>query len=134
MIFALVDNVETLDFKFLLRPKDTNVPCIVEEGPDRILSGGRLQGEAREAVFRFKADDTVEYKVCIKADRVSPFDLAASWRAYQENRQPSAVRDIPDVSISSVPETSMEVHFSSPPQKKSSHQVQVAYKIYLLCQ
>ncbi|KAJ8423586.1 hypothetical protein Cgig2_021866 [Carnegiea gigantea] len=106
--FVVPPNHETLDFKFLLRPKDTNVPCVVEEGPNRILSGGRLREGARAAVFRFKADDIVEYKVCIKADRVSPFDVAASWRAYRENLQPSAVRGIPDVSISSVPETSME--------------------------
>lgn len=39
------------------------------------------------------------YKVFIKADIISPFDLAASWRAYQENFQPSTVRGIPDVSI-----------------------------------
>ena len=45
----------------------------------------------------------------IKADRVSPFDLAASWRAYQENLQPSTVRGIPDVSMNSVPESGTEV-------------------------
>lgn len=106
-------NVETLDFKFLLRAKDRNIPCIIEEGPNRILSGGRLQGDARAALFRLSADAVVEYRVCINADRVSPFDLASSWRAYQENLQPSAVRGIPDVSINSASQTGIEVKRSS---------------------
>lgn len=102
--FVVPPNHETLDFKFLLRPKYNNVPCIVEEGPNRLLSGGTLQGDARLAVFRINADEVLEYRVFIKADRVSPFDLAASWRAYQENLEPSTVRGIPDVSINSLPE------------------------------
>lgn len=106
--FVVPPNHETLDFKFLLRPKDSNNPCIIEEGPNRILSGGRLQGDARAALFRLNADAVLEYRVCINADRVSPFDLASSWRAYQENLQPSAVRGIPDVSMNSVPETGIE--------------------------
>lgn len=110
MCFA--GHVETLDFKFLLRPKDNNNPCIIEEGPNRILSGGRLQGDARAALFRLNVDAVLEYRVCIKADRVSPFDLASSWRAYQDNLQHSAVRKIPDVSIDSVPETGIEVQLN----------------------
>ncbi|KMT02145.1 hypothetical protein BVRB_9g207270 [Beta vulgaris subsp. vulgaris] len=106
--FVVPPNHETLDFKFLLRPKDNNNPCIIEEGPNRILSGGRLQGDARAALFRLNVDAVLEYRVCIKADRVSPFDLASSWRAYQDNLQHSAVRKIPDVSIDSVPETGIE--------------------------
>lgn len=66
--------------------------------------GGTLQGVARLAVFKFNTDEILEYQVFIKANRVSPFDLAASWRAYQENLEPSTVRGIPDVSINSVPE------------------------------
>ncbi|XP_057526901.1 6-phosphofructo-2-kinase/fructose-2,6-bisphosphatase [Amaranthus tricolor] len=106
--FVVPPNHETLDFKFLLRAKDSNIPCIIEEGPNRILSGGKLQGDARAALFRLSADAVVEYRVCINADRVSPFDLASSWRAYQENLQPSAVRGIPDVSINSVSQTGIE--------------------------
>ncbi|KAH9621576.1 hypothetical protein KSS87_023496 [Heliosperma pusillum] len=106
--FVVPPNHETLDFKFLLRPKDSATPCIVEEGPNRIFSGGRLQGDVTAALFRLSNDDVLEYRVHIKADRVSPFDLAASWRAYQENLQPSAVRGIPDVSINSVPEAGNE--------------------------
>lgn len=68
--------------------------------------GGTLQGVTRLALFRLTTDEVLEYRVCIKADRVSPFDLAASWRAYQENLEPSTVRGIPDVSINALPEDS----------------------------
>ncbi|KAA8549433.1 hypothetical protein F0562_001094 [Nyssa sinensis] len=106
--FVVPPNHETLDFKFLLKPKYNNAPCVVEEGPHRLLTGGTLQGDARSALFRVNNDDVLEYRVFIKADRVSPFDLAASWRAYQENLQPSTVRGIPDVSINSMPEAGAE--------------------------
>ncbi|KAF5744490.1 Fructose-2 6-bisphosphatase isoform 1 [Tripterygium wilfordii] len=106
--FVVPPNHETLDFKFLLKPKYSNTHCVVEEGPNRLLTGGTLEGDARVAVFRPNADEVVEYRVFIKADRVSPFDLAASWRAYQENLQPSTVRGIPDVSINSVPQKGAE--------------------------
>lgn len=106
--FVVPPNHETLDFKFLLKPKYNNAPCIVEEGPNRLLTRGTLQGDARLALFRLNADEVLEYRVFIKADRVSPFDLAASWRAYQENFQPSTVRGIPDVSINAGPETGAE--------------------------
>lgn len=84
---------------------------MVEEGPNRLLTGGSLEGDARNALFRTGGgdDEALEYKVFIKADIVSPFDLAASWRAYQENLKPSTVRGIPDVSINSAPETEFEV-------------------------
>ncbi|XP_010542668.1 PREDICTED: 6-phosphofructo-2-kinase/fructose-2,6-bisphosphatase-like [Tarenaya hassleriana] len=101
--FVVPPNHETLDFKFLLKPKYSNAPCIVEEGANRLLSGGSLQGDAKLALFRLEGDVILEYRVFIKADRVSPFDLAASWRAYRENLQPSTVRDIPDISINAVP-------------------------------
>lgn len=103
-------DVETLDFKFLLKPKYAHTPYVVEDGPNRLLTRGTLQGESRLSVFK-SSDDILEYRVFIKADRVSPFDLAASWRAYQENFQPSTVRGIPDVSINSAPMTGAEVWF-----------------------
>ncbi|XXG39735.1 hypothetical protein AAC387_Pa01g0616 [Persea americana] len=106
--FVVPPNHETLDFKFLLKPMHSNVPCIVEEGPNRQLTRGTLQGDARLALFRLTSDEVLEYRVFIKADRVSPFDLAASWRAYQKNFQPSTVRGIPDVSINAAPETGTE--------------------------
>lgn len=106
--FVVPPNHETLDFKFLLRPKYSNAPSVVEEGPNRQLIGGTLQGDQRLALFRISSDEVLEYRVFIKADRVSPFDLAASWRAYQENLRPSAVRGIPDVSLGTVPEIGAE--------------------------
>ncbi|KAI3788021.1 hypothetical protein L2E82_00615 [Cichorium intybus] len=102
--FVASPNHDTLDFKFLLKSKDNNEPFIVEEGPNRQFMGGTLQGVTRLALFRLTTDEVLEYRVCIKADRVSPFDLAASWRAYQENLEPSTVRGIPDVSINAIPE------------------------------
>ncbi|KAG2324019.1 hypothetical protein Bca52824_006747 [Brassica carinata] len=82
-------SIETLDFKFLLKPKYRNTPCIAEEGENRLLTGGSLQGDARVALFKLEGDVILEFRVFINADRVSPFDLAASWRAYRENFQPS---------------------------------------------
>ncbi|URD81770.1 6-phosphofructo-2-kinase [Musa troglodytarum] len=104
--FVVPPNHETLDFKFLLKPKYSNVPCVVEEGPSRLLTGGMLQeADARSALFKVGGDEEVlEYKLFIKVDIVSPFDLAASWRAYQENLEPSRVRGIPDVSINVAPD------------------------------
>ncbi|KAL0434689.1 UNVERIFIED_CONTAM: 6-phosphofructo-2-kinase/fructose-2,6-bisphosphatase, partial [Sesamum radiatum] len=106
--FLLYLLITTLDFKFLLKPKYSNGPCLVEEGPNRQLTGGTLQGDRTSAMFKLSDDAVLEYRVFIKADRVSPFDLAASWRAYQENFQPSSVRGIPDVSINSAAEASNE--------------------------
>ena len=75
----------------------------MEEGENRLLTGGLLQGDARLALFRLEGDVIVEFRVFINADRVSPIDLATSWRAYRENLQPSTVRGIPDVSINPDP-------------------------------
>lgn len=87
---------------------------MVEEGPNRLLTGGTLEGDARSALFKVSGDeDVLEYRVFIKADIVSPFDLAASWRAYQENLQPSRVRGIPDVSINVAPDDGFEQHGSA---------------------
>ncbi|XP_057442239.1 6-phosphofructo-2-kinase/fructose-2,6-bisphosphatase-like [Lotus japonicus] len=106
--FVVPPNHEALDFKFLLKPKDINTPCLVEEGPSRLLIGGALQDGARLALFKFDNDQVVEYQVFVEASRVSPFDLAASWRAYQDHFHISPVRGIPDVSINSEPQTSGE--------------------------
>ncbi|GJN35945.1 hypothetical protein PR202_gb24763 [Eleusine coracana subsp. coracana] len=48
-------------------------------------------------------DEMLEFRVFNKADTVSPLDLAASWRVYKENFQPSKVRGIPDISINVEP-------------------------------
>ncbi|GFP80598.1 6-phosphofructo-2-kinase/fructose-2 6-bisphosphatase [Phtheirospermum japonicum] len=113
---------ETLDFKFLLKPKYSNAPCVVEEGPNRQLTGGALRGDRRSAVFKL-IDEVLEYRVLIKADRVSPFDLAASWRTYQENFQPSTVRGIPDVSMNSVAEAGIENESSASLELDLEHYV-----------
>ncbi|KAM0823830.1 hypothetical protein ACQ4PT_070602 [Festuca glaucescens] len=102
--FVVPPDHETLDFKFLLKPKDAATPCIIEEGPTRLLTGGMLEGDVRLANFRINGDDDLhEFRVFNKADIVSPLDLAASWRVYKENFQPSMVRGIPDVSINEAP-------------------------------
>ncbi|GAU31732.1 hypothetical protein TSUD_215340 [Trifolium subterraneum] len=106
--FVVPQNHEALDFKFLLKPKDDNSPCFVEEGPNRVIVGGALQGGARLASFKLDNDQPDEYKVFVQASRVSSFDLAASWRAYKENFHLSAVRGIPDVSINSELQTESE--------------------------
>ncbi|XP_047094886.1 6-phosphofructo-2-kinase/fructose-2,6-bisphosphatase-like [Lolium rigidum] len=102
--FVVPPDHETLDFKFLLKPKDAATPCIIEEGPTRLLTGGMLEGDVRLANFRINGDDEPhEFRVFNKADIVSPLELAASWRVYKENFQPSMVRGIPDVSINEAP-------------------------------
>ncbi|CAM8967330.1 unnamed protein product [Rhodiola kirilowii] len=114
--FVVPPNHETLEFKFLLKPKNGNgnALCVIEEGPNRLLMRGALQEDARMAIFKLNSNDeggaeeVLEYKVVMKADKVSPFDLAASWRAYQENLQPSTVRGIPDVSINAVPDPNIK--------------------------
>ncbi|KAI0497357.1 hypothetical protein KFK09_020580 [Dendrobium nobile] len=109
--FVVPPNHETLHFHFLLKPKDREGPYVVEDGADRLLIGGNLEGDARTAVFRPPEDGheaTLEYKVFVKVDNVSPFDLAASWRAYKENLRPSTVRGIPDISINAAPEGGQE--------------------------
>ncbi|KAJ3682849.1 hypothetical protein LUZ60_013076 [Juncus effusus] len=110
--FVVPSNHETLDFKFLLKPKDSNLPCFIEEGPNRLLKGGTLEGDSRAALFKSKLENqeeiSLECKVFISADFISPIDLAASWRAYQENLQPSRVRGIPDVVMNIPPDSNSE--------------------------
>ncbi|KAH7420645.1 hypothetical protein KP509_13G015600 [Ceratopteris richardii] len=113
--FVAPSDHETLDFKFLLKPRYAASPCIIEEGSKRFLSGGNIMDRdaGSTAMFRFpeSSSSIIEFPVHVKADRVSPFALAGSWRAYKENLQShgSMVRGIPDVSIDSVPLTpSME--------------------------
>jgi hypothetical protein len=102
---------ETLDFNFLLKPRHGTSPCLVEEGSRRLLSGGNIMDRDAGSTALFRLPDTseiVEFPVHVKADIVSPFALAGSWRAYKENMesQGSMVRGIPDVSIEALPLTS----------------------------
>lgn len=73
---------------------------MVEEGACRLLKRGKLEEEARMALFRMNRE-VLEYKVVISAVKISPFDLAISWRTFQDNLKPSTTRRIPDVSIDS---------------------------------
>lgn len=95
----------------MLKPKDTATPCIIEEGPTRLLTGGMLEGDVRVALFKLNNgdDEVLEFGVFNKADIVSPLELAASWRVYKENFQPSKVRGIPDISINVAPTHATEV-------------------------
>ena len=43
--------------------------------------------------------EVLECKVQVETEMLSPFDLAASWRAHQEYFQPSRVRGTHDVTI-----------------------------------
>ncbi|VAI06684.1 unnamed protein product [Triticum turgidum subsp. durum] len=88
---------ETLDFKLLLKAKDDSSECIVEEGPNRPLGCGSNQVEMTDAVFKLTEKDSLECKVWVETEMLSPFDLAASWKAHQENLQPSRVRGTYDV-------------------------------------
>ncbi|KAG2331287.1 hypothetical protein Bca52824_002467 [Brassica carinata] len=64
------------EFQVFFKPKYRNTSCIVEEGQNRLLTGGSLQGDARVALFKLEGDVILEFLVFINADRVSPFDLA----------------------------------------------------------
>ncbi|KAF0935964.1 hypothetical protein E2562_037447 [Oryza meyeriana var. granulata] len=96
---------ETLDFKFLLKPKGNSSQCIVEEGPDRSLVCGSSEVETRNALFKFDDElGAVECKVFVETEILSPFDLAASWKAHQEHLQPR-VRGAHDVSMNAESES-----------------------------
>uniref|UniRef100_A0ACD5YM10 Uncharacterized protein n=1 Tax=Avena sativa TaxID=4498 RepID=A0ACD5YM10_AVESA len=88
---------ETMDFKLVLKPKAGSSQCIVEEGPDRPLGSGSSEVEMTDAVFKLNEKDALECKVWVETEMLSPFDLAASWKAHQENLQPSKVRGTYDV-------------------------------------
>uniref|UniRef100_A0A0D3FH96 CBM20 domain-containing protein n=1 Tax=Oryza barthii TaxID=65489 RepID=A0A0D3FH96_9ORYZ len=104
---------ETLDFKFLLKPKDNSSHCIVEEGPDRSLVCGSNEVEIRNALFKFN-DETgvVECKIFVETEILSPFDLAASWKAHQEHLQPR-VRGAHDVIMNADSESRAKNGFAS---------------------
>ncbi|CAM0872720.1 unnamed protein product [Alopecurus aequalis] len=88
---------ETMDFKLVLKRKADSSQCIVEEGPNRPLGCGANEVEMTDAVFKLNEKDALECKVWVETEMLSPFDLAASWKARQENLQPSRVRGTYDV-------------------------------------
>ncbi|BBN14963.1 hypothetical protein MPTK1_6g15850 [Marchantia polymorpha subsp. ruderalis] len=106
--FVIPADHDTLEFKYLLKPKHDKESYILEDGANRVLTGGRMDGDAPPiASFKLPILDPLEFPVTIKADPVSPFTLAASWRLHMENLQShgTMVRGIPDVSISGVSAT-----------------------------
>ncbi|KAL2620363.1 hypothetical protein R1flu_000568 [Riccia fluitans] len=96
---------DTLQFKYLLKPKDDREAYFLENGPKRLLIHGLSEGDAAPvASFKLLNRDPLVLPVTVKADPVSPFTLAASYRSHMENLQShgSMVRGIPDVSITGV--------------------------------
>jgi len=92
--------LESLDFKFVLKRKDDSSQYIIEEGPNRPLGCQSNEFEMRTAVFKLnEGKEVLECKVQVETEMLSPFDLAASWRAHQEYFQPSRVRGTHDVTI-----------------------------------
>lgn len=75
--------LETLDFKFVLKPINNISQCIVEEGPNRSLGSGVTQVQTRSALFKINEKDELECRIWAETEMLSPFDLAASWRAHQ---------------------------------------------------
>lgn len=102
--------LETLDFKFVLKPKDDSSQCIVEEGPNRSVGCRSNEVEMRDAVFKVNGEkDVLECKVWVETEMLSAFDLAASWRAHQEYLQPSRVRGAHDVVMNAESESRAKV-------------------------
>lgn len=97
-----------LDFKFLLKGKGEGDLSILEEGKNRILQAGSMEGGAGPtAQFKLPTDNgtqLLQLLVSIQADPVSPFALAASWRSLRKNLQAhgSMVMSIPDIIVDGV--------------------------------
>ncbi|KAL6649748.1 hypothetical protein ACP70R_013972 [Stipagrostis hirtigluma subsp. patula] len=105
---------EALEFKFVLKPKDDCSSCIVEEGENRLLGSGSTEMEMRTALFKLIEDkDVLECNVWVETEMLSPFDLAASWRAHQEYIQPSRARGANDVVINAGLESRAKNGFAS---------------------
>nr|XP_024359920.1 6-phosphofructo-2-kinase/fructose-2,6-bisphosphatase-like isoform X2 [Physcomitrium patens] len=94
-----------LDFKFLLKSTGDGNVCILEEGANRMLQAGTMEGKAGPtAQFKFPTKNGIQLlqlAVSIQADSVSPFALASSWRSLRKNLQShgSMVLGIPDVAV-----------------------------------
>ncbi|KAG0476940.1 hypothetical protein HPP92_013781 [Vanilla planifolia] len=93
--FVVPPNHEPLHFLFLLKEMNEEGTCVVEEGMDRLLAGGNLDGDARAAVFRppqFGGDVVLEFKYASTASLeldlesyVVPTPLCASATVYAAN-------------------------------------------------
>lgn len=103
--FVVPSNHDVMEFKFVLKPVDNEYEGVFEEGPNRILKAGVMSGgPGSKATFNLPEEyglQTLELTVSVETDQVSPFALAASWRALKKNIKPHGVRllGIPDVSL-----------------------------------
>jgi 6-phosphofructo-2-kinase/fructose-2,6-biphosphatase len=103
--FVVPSNHDVMQFKFVLKPVDREYEGVFEEGPNRILKAGVMSGGpgsiAKFSLPKEYGLQTLELPVSVVTDQVSPFALAASWRALKKNIKPHGVRvlGIPDVSL-----------------------------------
>jgi 6-phosphofructo-2-kinase / fructose-2,6-biphosphatase 3 len=100
--------LETLDFKFVLKPKDGS-HCIFEEGPNQSLGCENNEVEMRTVLFKLNEKDELDCKIWFDMEMLSPFDLATSWRAHQGNLQPSGVRGTNDAVMNAGSESMVQV-------------------------
>ncbi|TVU47399.1 hypothetical protein EJB05_06999, partial [Eragrostis curvula] len=103
---------EILDFKFVMKSKDGS-RCIIEEGPNRSLGSRNDEVEMRTAVIKLNEKDELECKIWVEMEILSPFDLAASWKAHQGYIQPSRVQGTHDAVMNAGLETRAENGFAS---------------------
>ncbi|XP_024399319.1 6-phosphofructo-2-kinase/fructose-2,6-bisphosphatase [Physcomitrium patens] len=103
--FVVPSDHDTLEFKFVLKPTDKECEGVFEEGPNRILKAGVMSGGpgpiAKFILPKEYGVQMLELPVSVATDPVSPFALAASWRALKKNIKPYGTRvlGIPDVSL-----------------------------------
>ncbi len=108
IVLLVVDLSDIMEFKFVLKPVDREYEGVFEEGPNRILKAGVMSG-GPGLIAKFNLPEEyglqrLELPVSVVTDQVSPFALAASWRALKKNIKPHGVRllGIPDVSLDQV--------------------------------
>lgn len=91
-----------------MKPTDKECEGVFEEGPNRILKAGVMSGGpgpiAKFILPKEYGVQMLELPVSVATDPVSPFALAASWRALKKNIKPYGTRvlGIPDVSLDQV--------------------------------
>lgn len=144
--FVVPSDHETLEFKFVLKPVDKESHGVFEEGPNRVLKAGIVSGgpgpTAKFILPKEYGVQILELPVSVTTDAVSPFALAASWRALKKNINPHGARvlGIPDVSLdqtSATPtlteqsgqnslELDLEHYEVPPPENSANHGVQYA--------
>lgn len=102
LAFVLPASHEELKFKFVLKPRGVAHPVQLEEGPERVLRDGDMEGSVA-ASFRLgpgrqtaapesvpstpKLGALLEFPVDLQVEKVSPFVLAANYKAMKERQQ-----------------------------------------------